>query len=88
MSHTPDNEEQALRDLMRGLDPDPERVARMERLVVERLQPGEPALSLFAEWIELLRIRPFSTPALAVAGCAGVVLLSPLSGALLAMLGG
>jgi hypothetical protein len=81
-------EDQALREMMRGLDPNPEQIERMERVLAQRLTCDEPTMSLWAEWIELLRIKPLSTPALAFAGCAGMVLLSPLSGLLMAILGG
>ncbi len=79
-------EERTLVELMEGLEPSPEQVRRMEQVITERLE-APAATSLVTEWIELLRIRPLSTPALALAGCAGIFLLSPLSGVLFTALG-
>lgn len=81
-------EEEALASLLATLEPPPHRLAQIEEAAVASLGRAPARASLAAEWIELLRIRPISTSALALAGATALVVLSPLGGLLATLLGG
>ena len=79
-----DNE---LAELMATIVPTPHRLAQIEDAVLATVKPRAERVSLTAEWFELLKVRPLFTSGLALAGSAALLLLSPTSGILAALLG-
>jgi hypothetical protein len=75
-----------LEALMTAFDPSDAAMARMERAALDALDRPKP-LSLAAEWLEVLKLYPLSTPALALVCTAALLLLSPLSAIITAILG-
>ena len=66
---------------------EPSRLAQIEEAVLATVKPQTDRVSLVAEWIDLLKVRPLFTSGLAFAGSAALVLLSPTLGLLAALLG-
>ena len=81
-------EGEALASLLATLEPPPHRLAQIEEAALASLGRARGRSSLAAEWIELLRLQPLSTSALALAGATALVVLSPFGGLLAALLGG
>ena len=87
-AHAEAAEDEALASLLSTVELAPHRLAQIEEASVASLGRGARRTTLAAEWLELLRIRPFSTTALALAGATALVVLSPLGGLLATVLGG
>ncbi len=81
-------EQQDMEELFSSLEPPPNEVARGAEAIWSRLRQLDERPSLFQEWVGLLKVRPLSTPALALAGCAALLMLTPTSSLLLGALFG
>lgn len=83
MTHS---EHTRLDEALGRLDPEPERMRRMEEAALSAFDAHQQGLT--AEWIGLLRARPAVHGGLALAAAAALVLVSPIGAALLWLLGG
>jgi len=84
MSENWTEEEATLRDRLDALDPNPAQVARLQGIILTRAE--REARPLLAEWLELVRVRPFAHGGLVLAATCALLITTPLGSLLWAAL--